>query len=115
MLLALLLFAAAAQDYSQRGFLENRLTLYPQEVVNDRARAVGESLFRYEGFYKPMTALQISGTFDVRIDTHHQVSREFAVSWQDRERQRPMAAIRRLSAIFHTGPFTLEAGKQFIR
>ena len=46
---------AWSQQYTQRGFLESRFTLYPVEAANDRARTVGEALFRYEGF------LQTSG------------------------------------------------------
>src|SRR5206468_9066017 len=60
-LLALVLTAAtcAGQSYSHRGFLENRATFYPQTAANDRARAIGESLFRYEGFLQPSSAFQL--------------------------------------------------------
>jgi hypothetical protein len=116
-LLAVLLTATAcaAQTYTHRGFLENRGTFYPQTAPNDRARAVGESLFRYEGFYRPSQILQFAGAVDVRIDTHHQVERDFKLSWQDRGIQRPLSQVRRLSATYHKGPITFEAGKQFIR
>lgn len=109
-LLALLLTTIA-----QRGFLENRATFYPQKAPNDRARAVGETLFRYESFYKPSSAFQFAGSIDLRLDTHHQVEREPKLSWQDRELQRPTGEIRRLSALFHKGAVTFEAGKQFVR
>jgi hypothetical protein len=115
MILALLLFAAGIQDYTHRGFLENRLTLYPQEAPNDQTHAVGEMLFRYEGFYKPANAVQIAGAVDLRTDTHHQVERELGSWWDDRGRKRPAATLRRLSALFYSGPLTVEAGKQFIR
>src|SRR6478672_10135418 len=74
LLLTLLLIAAPAigQNYTQRGFIEAGGTFYPQRTVNDRARAVGESLFRYEGFYTPSAAFQIAGAVDFRTDTHHQ-------------------------------------------
>lgn len=111
-LLTLLLFV---QDFTQRGFLESRLTAYPQAAANDRARVVGEALFRYEGFYKPANSLQFAGALDIRTDTHHQVERELKLSWQDREAERPSLAVRRLSAIYHTGPVTIELGKQFVR
>jgi hypothetical protein len=116
-LLVILLGAAtcAAQGYTQRGFLENRATLYPQTAPNDRARAVGESLFRYEAFYQPSTVLQFNGAVDFRLDTHHQVERDLKLSWQDREQQRPTGEIRRLSAMYHKGPVTFEVGKQFVR
>jgi hypothetical protein len=104
-----------AQTYTQRGFLETRGTLYPLKAVNDRAHTVGEALFRYEGFLKPSAALQIAGGVDFRTDTHHQVERDFRLSWQDREIRRPLAAVRRFSGTYHNGPLTLEVGKQFIR
>jgi hypothetical protein len=115
--LALLLATGtcAAQTYTHRGFVENRGTWYPQTAPNDRAQAVGEMLFRYESFYKPSANFQIAGGTDLRIDTHHQVNRDFSVSWWDREIRRPLGQIRRLSATYYNGPITFEAGKQFIR
>jgi hypothetical protein len=104
-----------AQTYTHRGFLEARGTFYPQKALNDHGRAIGESLFRYEGFYKPSAAFQFSGAVDLRADTHHQVARDFKLSWQDRESQRPLGKVRRLSALYHGGPVTLELGKQFVR
>src|SRR5262245_48629250 len=104
-----------AQNYSHRGFIETRGTLYPQEAVNDRAHTVGESLFRYEGFYTASSKLQFAGSVDLRTDTHLQVERDFTISWQDRETRRPLGEVRRLSATYHNGPLTFEIGKQFIR
>jgi hypothetical protein len=105
----------SAQTYTQRGFIETQGTFYPQEGTNDSAHAVGESLFRYEGFYKPTPSLQFAGGVDFQIDTHNQVARDFTLSWQDRETRRPTGAIRQLNATYHNGTVTLEAGKQFIR
>src|SRR5262249_24289769 len=89
--------SAAAQTFTKRGFLENTGTVYPQEAPNDAGRAVGESLFRYEGFYAVSHALQLAGAIDLRTDTHRQVERELHFSWWDREAQRPSAAVRRFS------------------
>src|SRR5215831_6522035 len=116
-LLALLLFTATcfAQTYTQRGFLEMGATFYPQEAVQDRGRAIGESLLRYEGFYSASRRFQIAGAMDFRIDTHRQVARDFHLSWEDRDTQRPPAAVRRLSATYHDGPITFEVGEQFVR
>jgi hypothetical protein len=116
-IVALLLAAATCfgQAYTQRGFIETRGTFYPQKAAIDPAHGVGESLFRYEGFYRPAATVQIAGAVDVRIDTHHQVDRDFKVSWQDREIRRPFGEVRRLSGIYHNGPLTFEVGKQFIR
>ena len=60
-LLAILLVAAtcSAQSYTQRGFLESRGILYPQDAKNDRTNVVGDSLFRYESFYKPKTIFRL--------------------------------------------------------
>lgn len=115
LLLLLAATGALAQTYTQRGFLEMRGTFYPQRAVNDRAHTVGESLFRYEGFLNASPSLDLAGSLDFRTDTHHQVERNFSVSWQDREIRRPLGAVRRLSATYHRGPLTFEAGKQFIR
>ncbi len=116
-LLAVIFTAAvcAAQSYTQRGFLESRATFYPQTAANDRARMVGESLFRYEGFLRPSSAFQLAGSVDLRLDTHHQVERDLRLSWQDRETRRPTVEVRRLSGMYHKGPMTFEAGKQFVR
>ena len=104
-----------AQTFTQRGFIETSGTFFPQTAPNDDARAVGESLLRYEGFYRASNTFQIAGAIDLTTDTHRQAERDFKVSWQDREIRRPMAAIRRLSGTYHNGAFTFEAGKQFIR
>src|SRR2546427_9934856 len=117
LILALVLTAGTcfAQSYTHRGFLEMRGTLYPRRGVNDRTHTVGESLLRYEGFFTPSRTLQFAGALDFRTDTHHQVERDFKLSWQDREIRRPLGDVRRLSATFHNGPVTFEVGKQFIR
>src|SRR6266566_287198 len=104
-----------SQTYTQRGFLETQSTFYPQEAPNDRAHTVGESLFRYEGFFSPSSSVQLAGALDFRIDTHRQVGRDSQLSWQDREVRRPLGEIRRLSATYHNGPLTFEIGKHFIR
>ncbi len=105
----------SAQTYTQRGFLETQGTFYPEKGTNDSGHAVGEALFRYEGFYAPAKTFEFAGAFDWRIDTHRQDERELKISWQDRETRRPSGAVRRLSATYHNGPVTVELGKQFIR
>ena len=111
----LLAFFLLSQNYTQRGFIESQFTLYPQNAPNDSGHVVAEELVRYESFYKPIANLEIAGGIDVRMDTHHQVERELRFSWLDRERQRPLAAVRRLSALYNLGGLTVEAGKQFVR
>lgn len=116
-LIVVMLTAATCfgQDYTQRGFLETQGTFYPEKGTNDRAHGVGESLLRHESFYKAANSIQFAGALDFRVDTHRQVERDFDLSGQDRETQRPTAEIRRLSATYHNGPTTFEVGKQFIR
>jgi hypothetical protein len=117
MRLALLLFAslAAAQDFTQRGFIETTGYFFPQTAPNDSGRAVGESLIRYEAFYKLAPGLKLSGGIDLRADTHLETERDLHVGWFDRERLRPAIALRRLSATYSRGKLTVEAGKQFVR
>jgi hypothetical protein len=116
----LLLFTTLAafgwgQRYSQRGFLDTRLTLYPQTAPNDSGRVIGESLFRYEASFQATPNLRFNGSFEARTDTHRQVERSLRLDWQDRGLLRPTFSLRRLSATYHRGPFNVELGKQFIR
>ncbi|HLH32111.1 MAG TPA: hypothetical protein VKY31_12985 [Terriglobia bacterium] len=120
LLLALFLMALTCSGqgsggYAQRGFLETQGTIYPEKAPNDSARAVAESLLRYEGIFRASNSLQFAGGLDFRIDTHRQVEREGSLSWWDRQTQRPSGEVRRLSATYHRGPMTFEAGKQFVR
>ena len=107
--------AAAAQDFTQRGFFEITGLLFPQTAANDGSHGVGEALLRYEAFYKFSPALRISGGIDARTDSHLETEREIGLSWWDRERRRPAFEVRRLSATYTRGKLTVEAGKQFIR
>ncbi|HET9943650.1 MAG TPA: hypothetical protein VFR05_09930 [Terriglobia bacterium] len=111
----LLLLALLLPDYTQRGFVESWATIYPQKAANDSAHVIGEVQIQYEGFYRPWNSLQISGSLEFRSDTHHQTEREFRLDWDDRSRQRPMLSLRRLSAEYHRGGFSIQAGKQLVR
>lgn len=89
--------------------------LYHQTAPGDSARAIGESLLRWEPGLKLTSGLRLSGSFDARLDSHHQTERAWRADWQDRSLRRPALSVRRLSASWNRGPFTLEAGKQFVR
>ena len=104
-----------AQDFSQRGFVEMQSLGFPQSAPNDAGQAIGETLFRYEAFYKLQSGWRFAGSVDARTDTHRQDDRTLHLSWWDREVRRPAFEVRRLSASYHRGPLTLELGKQFIR
>jgi len=106
---------AAAQQFAQRGFLDLSAPLYPQSAPNDGGHVLGEALFRYEASWRPGPEWALYGSIDARTDTHQQVDRAAHLSLWDRERARPAFEIRRLSALWHRGPVTVEAGKQFIR
>jgi hypothetical protein len=101
--------------FTQRGFLDTRLFVYPQSAPNDSGRFVGESLFRYEAGFQATSRWRINASLDARTDSHHQVERSLRLDWQDRSLRRPALSIRRLSATYNRGPFTLELGKQYIR
>jgi len=118
MKVALLLVAAAAagaQDFSQRGFVETTGYFFPRSALNDSGHAVGETLVRYEAFYKLAPSLKIAGAIDLAVDTHLETERDLQLGWWGRERLRPAIDIRRLSATYSRGRLTVEAGKQFVR
>jgi len=111
----LLSLPAAAQNFSQRGFLESGLSLYPETAPNDSSHAIDDSLFRYEAAYKPWRWLRLAGSFDARFDTHEQVERAVHLDWQDRSLRRPTLSLREFNATITKGKLTAEFGKQFIR
>jgi hypothetical protein len=106
---------ALAQSFEQRGFIENQALFYPQDAPNDRANAVDQALFRWDGSYKPLSWLQFSGTIDARADTHRQADRVLRLDLDDRTIQRPALSLREINATFHKRKVTLELGRQLIR
>ena len=123
--LAVLLFSVAcsicvsrpcrAQGFSQRGFVDGRLTLFPQDVANDTQNQVADLLVREESFLSVADWLQLAGGVDARVNSHDQVSSSWRPDFSDRGILRPALSIRRLSATLTRGPITLDLGKQFIR
>jgi hypothetical protein len=107
--------AGAAQDFTQRGFLDVRLLAFPQTAPNDSSHAIADALFRYEASRAVLPALRLHGAFDARTDTHRQTERSARLDWQDRSTQRPAFSVRRLSAVYSRGGVTAELGKQFVR
>jgi hypothetical protein len=106
---------AGAQSFTQRGFVDGRTYLYPQEAPNDDTQAILDVLAREEAFFKPAPWIQFSGGLDLRANTHDQVEDSWRLDFSDRTVQRPRLSVRRLSATFTRGKFTVDAGKQFIR
>ncbi len=114
-LIAMLAAPSAAQSVSQRGFLEARTTVYPQDAPNDSTNLVGNFMVREEASWRPSGWLTIAGAFDAQMDTHGRVEREWRLDWSDRGIQRPALSVRRLSGALRRGELTFEAGKQFVR
>jgi len=114
----LILLSAAllqAQDFTQRGFIQTRLVLFPQTAPNDSGHVVDETLFRYEATKTLVPGLRLNFGFDARTDTHLQDERTFRIDFSDRSLRRPAFSIRRLSLLYNRGKFNIELGKQFIR
>lgn len=114
-LFVLVAVACGAQDFVQRGFIDYRSWVYPQEAPNDSGNLVLEGLFRYEFERVLFGNWRITGATDTRLDSHHQVDRRFYVNWSDREAQRPAFSIRRATLVYNKGRFTAEIGKQPVR
>jgi len=110
-----LLAQSSAPVLEQRGFIENRALLFPQDAPNDSAKAMNQALIRWEGSYRAAPWFKLSGSFDARADTHRQTDRAARISLDDRQIQRPALALRQLSATLHKGLVTAEIGRQFIR
>jgi hypothetical protein len=111
----LLLVALLAQNFEQRGFIENHTLIYPQTADNDSGHVVSEELFRWEASYKFAPWLTVAGAFDARTDTHGQIARAWSLDADDRSTLRPAFSLRRMSVTLHKGNVTAEIGRQFIR
>jgi hypothetical protein len=114
---ALVLWSSSvgAQTISQRGFVDGRGFWFPQAAPNDATPAIEDVLFREEVFVKPAGWIQFAAGLDLRANSHDQVEDAWRLDFTDRGVRRPRAAIRRLTATFTAGGFTLDIGKQFIR
>jgi len=116
-LLAALIAArpGSTQTISQRGFVEVRGSGFVLEAPNDPTRAVADLLVREEVFIRPASWLRLAAGADLRANSHDQVDHRWRVDLGDRARRRPPVSIRRATATISRGPFTVDAGKQFIR
>lgn len=105
---------AAAQAFEQRGFAEAVLTGYPLEAAVDPTQVVIEALFRYEATWR-RGGLKLDGSLDARVDSHDLTERRVDVAFWDRTIERPVVAVRRLSASWAHRFLTIDVGKQFVR
>jgi hypothetical protein len=110
-LLALIL----AQNFEQRGFIEDQTLVYPQTAPNDSGQVVNQILLRWDASYQLTPWLKFSGSLDARADSHEQTERIWSLDVDDRSIRRPAFSLRRASATLHKGKFTAELGRQFIR
>src|SRR5258708_25819662 len=100
---ALLLASLIAQNFDQRGFLENRSLFFPQTAPNDSGQVVNETLLRYEASYMFAPWFKLSGVIDARFDSHQQVDRSVRLDLDDRSLQLPALSLPRLRATVHKG------------
>ena len=104
-----------AQNFEQRGFIENQTLFYPQTAPNDSGNIVDQILLRWDASYQLAPWLKFSGAIDARADSHEQTERIWNLDVDDRSIRRPALSLRRASATMHKGKFTAELGRQFIR
>jgi hypothetical protein len=107
--------AAAAQVFTERGFVEGTYYGYPQTTPIDTTRNVGDVLVREEVFLKPSEWFQVAAGVDYRANSHDQVEDEWRLDFSDRGVLQPRFAVRRLTATFTARRVTVDVGKQFIR
>ena len=112
---AALLSLMLAQNFEQRGFIENQTLFYPQSAPNDSGNIVDQILLRWEASYQLAPWLKFSGAIDARADSHEQTERIWNLDVDDRSIRRPALSLRRASATMHKGKITAELGRQFIR
>ena len=118
MVCAMVLLAAAtagAQTFTQRGFLDGIVLLFPQDAPNDSTRAVGEFVAREEASAKWAQWIQVAAGVEVRANSHDQVEDSWRLDASDRGALRPRLSLRRATATITRGAFTIDVGKQFIR
>jgi hypothetical protein len=111
----LLLLALLAQNFEQRGFIENQSLFYPQKAPNDSAQAVDQAAIRWDASCKLTPWLKLNGSLAALADTHQQVDREARLDLDDRTIQRPALSLREFSATIHKGKVTAQLGRQIIR
>ncbi len=111
----LLFLALLAQNFEQRGFIDNQALFYPQKAPNDSAQAVDQAAIRWEASYKLTPWLKLNGALGALADTHQQVDRDARLDLDDRTIQRPALSLREFSATIHKGKVTAQIGRQIIR
>lgn len=106
---------ASGQTFSQRGFVDLRGVVFPQDAPTDSENLTGDLLIREEVFAKPSSWIQFGAGLEARANTHDQVEYSWRLDYRDRRARRPALAVRRLVATLTRGPVTIDVGKQFLR
>ena len=75
---------AAAQTFTQRGFLDGSALLFAQEAPNDPTRAVGDFVARAEASAKWAQWIQVAAGVEVRANSHDQVEDRWRLDASDR-------------------------------
>ncbi|MFN8058284.1 MAG: hypothetical protein U0Q12_03915 [Vicinamibacterales bacterium] len=114
-LLALSAPMATAQTFSQRGFVEGTLSLFPSTAVNDSRRVIADAHLRYEPGVRLAPWLRVAAGLDARIDSSGEVDRRWTLDVQDRGLRRPALSMRQLQVSLSHGPVQVDIGRQFIR
>src|SRR5579885_1530473 len=115
MITTLISLVFLAQNFEQRGFIENRELFYPQTVQRDPGRIIDQAEFQWEPTVKVENWFKWKATYDFRMDTHQQVERSLWPDIDDRSTKRPGFSIREFYVSLHKGNFTGEIGRQTIR
>ena len=112
---AVLPAVAHGQSLSQRGFVDARGFLYPQDAPNDSQNTVGDLWGREEVFAKPGPGSSLPPAWTrARTRTIRSTRPGTSIS-AIATVHRPALSVRRLTATITRGPLTLDVGKQFIR
>jgi hypothetical protein len=107
--------SAGAQTFTQRGFIDGAVFLFPQQTVTDETRVVGDLLVRDDAFLKPAPWIQFAAGAEFRANSHDQVEDSWRIDSSDRTVRRPRLAIRRAAATVTWRTLTVDVGKQFLR
>src|SRR5258708_27527196 len=87
--------SVCAQTVTQRGFVDGRAFLFPQDALNDTTTLVADFLVRDEVFVKAAPWIQFAGGLDLRASSHDQVEDEWRLDFSARSTRRARLSGRR--------------------
>src|SRR5258707_3261241 len=95
---SLVVLTMLAQNFEQRGFIENRALVYPQTAPNDGGYLVNETLLRWDAAVKTGSWFKLNGSFQARTDSHRQTEREWRSDPNNRSIPRPAVSPRQVKS-----------------